>query len=208
MLVQIFSEGHSTDSLVEMGNGLFCLTFAIEWLLGLSLSDDRKSFLKDPKNIADLVSALPFGILFQGFRALRAVRVLRVLRSLWRIQRYAKRGSEFLKVMAVGVATVISGAYALSVVESNSVDGQDALWWSLATVTTVGYGDIIPQTPAGRIVGALLMLFGVGVFSYVAGFMATMLDDPEEQELLEGVARLEKKLDVLSAQLAELRPSE
>ena len=75
----------------------------------------------------------------------------------------------------------------------------DALWWSLITVSTVGYGDIIPQTDTGRIVAAVLVFFGIGVFRYVAGFMSSLMEDPDEDEILSAVKRIEQQLAALSA---------
>jgi voltage-gated potassium channel len=54
----------------------------------------------------------------------------------------------------------------------------DALWWSYATTTTIGYGDIVPITPLGKIIGIFLMLIGVAIFSiYTALFARAILDD-------------------------------
>lgn len=55
----------------------------------------------------------------------------------------------------------------------------DALWWSMATVTTVGYGDVCPVTPWGRIVGMVLMIAGTAVFGCFTALFATVLMEPE-----------------------------
>ena len=56
----------------------------------------------------------------------------------------------------------------------------DSLWWSFSTATNVGYGDIVPITDSGKVVGILLMLIGVALFSiYTALFARAILDDPE-----------------------------
>ncbi|QSE75601.1 two pore domain potassium channel family protein, partial [Aeromonas media] len=50
----------------------------------------------------------------------------------------------------------------------------DAFWWTLVTLSTIGYGDIVPQTEEGRFVASLLIIFGVGLFSALSGFMASL----------------------------------
>ena len=75
------------------------------------------------------------------------------------------------------------------------------MWWSTVTMATVGYGDIAPATTAGRMVAAVLMLTSIGVFSYLAGLMATAMFDPEEELVVEAVVRLEAKLDEVLARL-------
>lgn len=58
----------------------------------------------------------------------------------------------------------------------------DALWWAVTTVTTVGYGDIIPQTAAGKILGILLMIAGTAIFAGFTGLFASALIAPEVDE--------------------------
>ena len=59
----------------------------------------------------------------------------------------------------------------------------DALWWSIVTISTVGYGDSFPVTTGGRIVAVILIFIGVGIFfGYIAGFMANLLEIDEEEE--------------------------
>jgi len=59
----------------------------------------------------------------------------------------------------------------------------DAIWWSFSTTTTIGYGDVVPITPAGKIVGIALMLIGVAIFAvYTALFSRAILDDDNYME--------------------------
>lgn len=54
----------------------------------------------------------------------------------------------------------------------------DAFWWTLVTLSTVGYGDLVPKTEQGRFVASLLILFGVGLFGAISGFMASLFLQP------------------------------
>ncbi|TPW16226.1 MAG: putative voltage-gated potassium channel protein [Acidimicrobiaceae bacterium] len=76
--------------------------------------------------------------------------------------------------------TWIASAAAFTVVEDVGQGGRihsffDALWWSLATITTVGYGDIYPVTAAGRIVGGFTMIVGISTFAIVTAKVAQFL---------------------------------
>jgi voltage-gated potassium channel len=87
------------------------------------------------------------------------------------------------------------------------------MWWGIQTVTTVGYGDVVPQDPAGKAIAAVLMIGGLSLFAVVTGaitsaFVAQAQDrlragreDPVEARLDEIGARL----DAISAELAQLR---
>ena len=183
--------------LVNLG---FCACFALEWMLGLLLAENRKAYLLSFEKALDGISSVPFGFLFQGLRIARLVRVLRVVRLLVRARRFRGKGTKMLRVAGVVGATVFAGAMALRIVEPDTGDSlMDALWWSLITVSTVGYGDIVPLTDTGRIVAAVLVFFGIGVFGYVAGFMSSLMEDPDEDEILSAVRRIEQQLAALSA---------
>jgi voltage-gated potassium channel len=88
----------------------------------------------------------------------------------------------------------------------------DALWWSLSTLTTVGYGDHVPVTTAGRWIAAGVMVVGVAVIGVVAAIVALAVARRvalEEEQAFEEEAgtleqRLEARLDRIEAQLAEL----
>ena len=114
---------------------------------------------------------------FPAFRSLRVLRVLIVLRGI-----YPYVQSRMAKVGAmVGVALpLIIYTSSLAVLEAERgspgalIDSfGDAIWWSMVTVTTVGYGDTFPLTSEGRFVGTFLIFTGIGLFSTVTALIAS-----------------------------------
>lgn len=115
-------------------------------------------------------------LLLPAFRALRVLRVLIVLRGL----------QPFLKSRASRVGTIVGVTFplilytaALSVLEaeryaegSNITTFGDAVWWAVASVTTVGYGDRFPVTVDGRFIATFLMVVGIGLFSSLTALLA------------------------------------
>lgn len=115
-------------------------------------------------------------LLLPAFRALRVLRVIIVLRGL----------QPFLKNRSSKVATIVGVTFplilytsALSVFEaeryaegSNITSFGDAFWWSITSVTTVGYGDRFPVTADGRFVATFLMVIGIGLFSSLTALLA------------------------------------
>ena len=88
-------------------------------------------------------------------------------------------------------------------VEPQSVAAlSDAAWWAVVTISTVGYGDISPVSEAGRVVGALLILFGLGNFAYLTGVMAANAEDEGENAIMATVERIEVQLAQLRAEVA------
>jgi voltage-gated potassium channel len=186
-------------------NLFFCASFLIEWALGLTIARSRRAFLLSPSKIIDLVSSIPVGHIFQSLRAVRLVHLARILRLAARARRFRGKGESLVRALGVIFATVFSGAFAMQLVEpSPDRTVLDNLWWSIVTLSTVGYGDFVPQSTAGRAVASILIIVGVGVFGYAAGFVASLLNDPEEDELLARLTRLESKLDRLQETLASV----
>ncbi len=88
----------------------------------------------------------------------------------------------------------------------------DALWWAVTTVTTVGYGDVLPHTPGGRVLGMATMIFGSALFCSFTALFATSIMTPQIQEMekeLKGVEKegedLQKVIVRLEKMLAELK---
>ncbi len=81
-----------------------------------------------------------------------------------------------------------------------------ALWWAVSTVTTVGYGDVVPVQPGGRLVASILMLFGFAFLSLITGTIASALVTrygaaaSQSREILEGIQRLEGRIAQLEQQ--------
>lgn len=176
--------------------------FFLEWVLGLYLAESRKRYLLSFPKILDFISCLPWGFT-QIIRLARMSRVLKIIRLVTRAKRYSGPGKELLRVASLVGATIFAGAYSILVVEPGNPQIQnfsDALWWSLVTVSTVGYGDITPDSAAGRLIAAPLIAIGVGVCGYVAGFMSRIMSVDEELDN-HRMQSIEKKLDRLSAQL-------
>ena len=103
---------------------------------------------------------------------------------------------------AVGMvgAMAFAGALALRIVEPQATpDFESAIWWSVVTLSTVGYGDISPVTTEGRLVAMALMVSGLGVFGFVTGFVTSLMQDPEEDEVLRRIRNVERMLERLAA---------
>jgi voltage-gated potassium channel len=189
----------------EDSNLFFCSLFFTEWLLGFILAPSRKEYLLSFTRILDLVSTIPIGPLAQGARVFRLVRVIKLFRLVIRAKRYQGPGKNLFRVMAVVGATTFAGGYTMLIVEGGTNPEfsslGDTLWWSLVTVSTVGYGDKFPITGAGRIVAVFLILIGVGVCGYIAGFMTTLMSMDEEDTEKKNLKRIENKLDRLAVHL-------
>ena len=192
--------------------------FAFEYLVRLALSPKRWPFVR--REWPDLlIIVLPFLRPLRVVRSARALRLLRLARLvavLGEVGQEAKRllvRHQLHYVVLATLTVVVAAAAAILAVEEGgegSIDSfGDALWWAVTTVTTVGYGDTFPVTPAGRGIGAFLMVTGIAFFGVLTANVAAFFlerqgggKDPAVERLDEVLRRLEvleRRLDDRSA---------
>lgn len=159
----------------KQADQLIWFTFVVDYAIRLILAKDKFYFVRN--NLIDLISIVPFDIAFQGLRATRILRIIQMLRVFVYLTRLHKRliaiitTNDFHHVLWFTFSTIFCGAIAISFIDD--MDIGDALWWSFVTTTTVGYGDIAPQSLGGRIIAVFLMLIGIGFLSMLTGTIAT-----------------------------------
>jgi voltage-gated potassium channel len=153
---------------------------------------------------------MSFPLLPALFAATRLARLLRLVR-LVRLLLVADRGAkairailtqhEFVYIVTITAFLVAVAAGIMAVVEPQDGGFWTGLWWAIVTATTVGYGDITPETVPGRIVAILLMIAGIGLVATLAASLASyFVSGPEKEqsaeldEIRERLERIERLL--------------
>lgn len=148
----------------------------------------RLRFMRSPMAIIDLLAILPYWLSMFFALDLRFLRVARLLRVL-KLTRYSGAMNLLFEVLREEAKVLGAALFALSIIliltasaaylAENHAQPEafanipQAMWWAIVTVTTVGYGDISPITPIGKILGAFLALVGVGMVAIPAGILAS-----------------------------------
>lgn len=172
--------------------------FSVEYLTRLFKSSDKLKFVFSFMGVIDLISILPFYLnLGSGSRALRIIRLFRIFRLL-KLARYNKAISRFhqafISVKEELVLFFLASFFLIYLVSvgiyyfENEAQPQafqsiiHSFWWSVVTLTTVGYGDVYPVTIGGKIFTFLVLMIGVGIITIPAGLIATAMMKTREAE--------------------------
>ena len=164
----------ATVRFLELVNIFIWIAFYGELFVKLVVSTNWKRTLQDNLLLIFILLS-PFLVPLRILRIVRIVPAVRFL-HLQSILRYLKPKMQNLVLnlekmfLVVAVFVLVSGFLIWQVELHNNgaiTEYDDALWWAVITITTVGYGDVIPSTPEGRIIGAFVSLVGILVFMVV-----------------------------------------
>ncbi len=172
--------------------------FTIEYILRIIVADRKLGFIFSFYGLVDLLSILPFYIASGvDLRSVRVFRLLRLFRAL-KIVRYNKAIRRFHRALLIAREELILyllvmlmllyfAAVGIYYCEHEAQPKEFAsvfhsLWWAVATLSTVGYGDVYPVTTGGRIFTFVMLLIGLGVISVPAGIIASAFSKAREMD--------------------------
>jgi len=175
--------GNRFDSIFSLDNLLSLMFLGLFGFL-LWLSNNRRVFIV--KNWWLLLGAVPLGLIDNRTAvALAIINALAVVHFIIRISllvRISRRlvPRTYALIIATSLASTILISTALFYSAEHTLNPNvntyfDSFWWAIVTGTTIGYGDIVPVTTTGRWVGIVLMIFGLGIFGFVTGSVASIL---------------------------------
>ncbi len=188
-----------------------CVVFLTDFCIRFRRAESKREFMK--WGWIDLVASipnLPFLRWGRLVRVLRVIRLLRGVRSVHRVFQLLFRDSVKSGFVSIGLTAfllVVFSSVSVLICErtpdANIQTAGDAVWWSVSTVTTVGYGDKYPTTTEGRILGMVVMIGGVGLFGGLSGLVAALFlgarekRSPEHGEIMLKLDQLQKALEEL-----------
>ena len=212
-----FTPSQAMDQVLVVVN--FSLSFLLmtDFLYRFFTSPSKKGYFFKEYGWLDLLGSLPFTGL-QLFRLFRVIRIIRLLvdygaSSIGKDIRRDRAASSLALVSFLVILVLQFGSYLIIGIESpsslaNITTPFDAIWWVFVTITTVGYGDKFPVTNSGRIIGTLVIIIGVVLFSVLTGFIASRFYSPLHEGEKESITTLQTDLDqihtLLEAQDATL----
>jgi voltage-gated potassium channel len=189
-----------TRELLQTTEAVIVTLFTLEYLVRIYVADSKTGYVFSFYGLIDLIAIIPFYISSGiDLRSLRIFRMLRLFR-LMKIFRYSKAIRRFSRAFSIakeeivlfGVVTImLLYLSAVGIYYCENEAQPDAfksifhsLWWAVATLTTVGYGDVYPITIGGRIFTFFILMIGLGIVAVPAGLLASALSKArmEDQE--------------------------
>ena len=183
--VPMASETKRLLFLIDTG---ICVIFLLHFFVGLINARDKKYYLKH--HWIDFVASIPAIEplrIARVFQILRVIRLIRMTRSIISVLLKQRRQATLASLMLAMVTIIALSSVVILLVENgapnaNIQSAEDAVWWSLVTISTVGYGDYYPVTTVGHVIGGIVIVCGVSFFGVISGYMASIFVAPDEEE--------------------------
>ena len=189
-LLYLVQDDENLQRILWTMNAVLSGIFMIDFTYRLVTAESRSTYFWRRFGWADLLASLPLAQL-KALRAFRLVRVIRLLRELGprtvlRALVDERANSALLTLLLLGILVLEFGSLAVLNVEqgvegANITTASDALWYTIVTISTVGYGDQFPVTNAGRVIGSVIIVVGVGIFGTFTGYLANAFLSPRRR---------------------------
>ena len=178
----------------------FTIVFTVEYALRLYCSDKPLKYARSFFGVVDLLSVVPtyISVFVPGAQALIIIRLLRIIRvfRVFKLVKFTAASSKIwdalvlarpkITVFLVTVLALVTVLGSLMYLVEGAEHGFDSIprsiYWAIVTLTTVGYGDIAPETPMGQFIAAIVMIIGYGIIAVPTGIVTA------EMTYLEGLA--------------------
>ena len=184
-----------------------CIFYIADWFDKWKIKKYSKQYLK--WGWVDLILAIPLSqaVWFQYHTVIRFFRALKALKYIHDYFHSDTKSSKFVDCCIISIAFIAFATIGVFNCEKH-VDGaniknlSDSIWWAMATITTIGYGDRFPVSDLGRFVAGFVMVGGVGLYASFTGFIVSkFINDERIDKLVEENKSLHAKLDRLLEKL-------
>lgn len=212
LLIIWFTPNIEMDKVIIIINFVLGIFLLADFFYRLFSSASKTKYFVREFGWLDLLGSIPINGM-QVFRIIRTIRIIRFLKQIGAREfsldlRKGKAASAMATVTFLVILVLQFGSYFIVGIEERSPSANittpfDAIWWVFVTITTVGFGDKYPITDSGRVIGTLVIITGVILFSVLTGFITTKLISIDDHRA-EGIATsLKSEFDTIQQELAQ-----
>ena len=196
----------------DVANWIVWLFFVVETTVLTTLVKHKwRHLLYNWMNVAIILVGIPILWLDEPFIGLlRSLRLLLLLGLLFRLShfwRVVMHRNQLGVTLVISFFIVMISGLLIAYLDPNIETPWDGIWWAWVTVTTVGYGDVVPTSAPGRLFGSLLILLGIGLFSIltanISAFLVGRDAAREEREMRHRLKDIQERLERLEQRLGE-----
>jgi voltage-gated potassium channel len=228
MVAMFLPLADSTIGLLQVYDNLICVIFLVDFFLNLKAASKKSDYFIKERGWLDLLGSIPslgLGFKYSGLlrlaRLSRFARITRLLRGenkkalvkdvVENRSQYATFITILLTIIILASASVFVLQFESQSPEAKITNAKDAFWYSIVTITTVGYGDFYPVTSGGRITAMFIMFAGVGIIGALASLLSSLLvgsppAPPEEvAPIVDPAPTVEQEIAAMKNELAEMR---
>lgn len=190
-----------------------CAVLLFEFFNRFYKADDRKKFFK--YNFTELIAGIPFDLLLFPFlsfvgvvlvlKVLKFIRVLILFAQLFEVINIFLKDTYLDEILGVFLMIIVSFTLGLYLFDPSMNSLFDSLWFVLSTLTTVGYGDVLPNSMIGKVISLILLFVGVLIFSAITGAIASYFNKKLLNAGSVELKLINEKLDANEKELKELR---
>ncbi|MDH4216093.1 MAG: potassium channel family protein [Gallionella sp.] len=177
-------------------------------LMSVLVRNRREYLLRNWMNLAIIIGGLPavwqYTPLIGLMRSLRLVLVVVMLARLSRTIRKLLSRHQLGTTLTLAFVTMVLSGIIISRIEPSIGTVWDGMWWAWVTMATVGYGDVVPHSPAGRLFGSMLILFGVVLLSLLTANLAAFFIGGDVEKMEQEEKEADRHLREISARLERI----
>jgi voltage-gated potassium channel len=187
--------------LLNIGEWIITIFFTLEYIARVITVRKPKNYIFSFYGIIDFLSTIPLylSFIFVGSNYLLTVRALRLLRifRILKLTRYVGESNKLSRALlhsrakiliflfAVVIISIIAGTlmYIIEGEKSGFTSIPRSVYWAIVTLTTVGYGDISPETPLGQLIASVIMIMGYGIIAVPTGIVSAEYAKSDQAEI-------------------------